>query len=141
MSERTNTISFIPVNIPRIGSQPPYFRVFYAARNGKSEVRKAFHNLPNSLSKNVKELVKRMANFRPYYKSDYINWDLKGKGFTYGEISPRPYRFFFFRSGDCLVFFGHVCKKVNELHNSTYKNFQAKKDEYEKEFTRLYRRI
>jgi hypothetical protein len=135
MGKKKNVIYFRKIPVPIRNNKIPYFNVFYAFKNNRSVVKKSFDKLQKECKKNIKELIIRMAtNYPPYFKSDLINWELEGNKFNYGEIRLHPHRFFFFRSENSLIFFGYISKKVNKLSCKIYKEFQGKKDEYEKRF-------
>ena len=86
----------------------------------------------------VVDLISKMATVKDF-KSPKIKYSLKG--YSYGEITPRPHRFFFFRKcGDNYVFFHHATKKVPSFRDRFYAKLERKKNVYEEEFERFIQR-
>ncbi len=109
------------------------YRVFFVVDDGESEVAEYFDQLPTEVQKRIISLMARMATYDGYYKSDLINWQLKG--YNYGEIRPKPHRIFFFIScGKNLIFFKCVSKPKWHLPDSTYNSINREKEVYERAF-------
>jgi len=83
----------------------------------------------------IKDLITKMATVEDF-KSSKIRPHLKG--YDYGEIKPRPHRFFFFQKfGNNLIFFEYRVKKKGSLSDKVYSRINKKKEKYEKEFERF----
>jgi len=117
---------------------PTLQRVYYVRENGRSKVWESFQALERDEKAQVVDLISRMATVLNF-NSLKINYHLKGYG--YGELKPKPHRFFFFQKfGANLVFFGYENKKVNSFKDAIYKEWEKKKVIYEREFEEFLRR-
>ncbi|MCF8316983.1 MAG: hypothetical protein K9I71_12700 [Ignavibacteriales bacterium] len=113
----------------------PIFDIFYVIENGRTKVMENFNALPSDLKDLVKDLLCRMATI-PKFKSPKIKYNLKG--YNYGEIKPKPHRFFFFQKcGDNYIFFEYLLKKEDSLSDDIYKRINEMKEKYEEEFRRF----
>lgn len=97
-----------------------------------------FVNLDDNTQDLIKDLLCRMATI-DNFRSPKIKYILTG--YSYGEIRPMPYRFFFFQKcGNNFVFFGYTLKKKDSLKNELYKNLERDKKIYEEEFRKFVER-
>jgi hypothetical protein len=130
--ERT-TIEFRKLSIPvKYGS--PIKNVYFVVENGRSIVMENFHELDRNTQEQIKALIGKMATI-PNYQSPKIRYTLKG--YNYGEIKPKPHRFFFFQYyGANIIFFDYLVKKRDSLDNETYQEINRKKERYEEVFRR-----
>lgn len=116
-----------------------YKRVYYVVENDISKTMDAFWSLSSDERDQVKSLISRMATTVDNYHSPYITYHLKA--YEYGEIKPRPHRFFFFQKyGNNYIFFGYYLKKCNSLPDKIYKRFNKDKERYETEFEKFIQR-
>lgn len=126
--ERT-TIEFKEIRISRKDYGEPIKKVYFVIENGRSSVMENFHQLDQQTQRQMKALISKMATI-PNYRSPSIRYTLTG--YTYGEIKPKPHRFFFFQmSGNALIFFDYAVKKKDSLGADTYQYLQQKKERYE----------
>jgi len=113
-------------------------RIYHVVENGTAVAMDPFTKIEENIRDKVIDLIRKMATVENY-KSDIIKYRLQG--YTYGEIRPRPHRFFFFQKcGNNLIFFGYVLKKKNSIEDSFYRNMNKKKEKYEKEFEKFIAR-
>jgi len=108
-------ISFELVNDFLESGDLPIYRVYFARQlaGGKARFADILISLPLSIQKRVRRLIRLMA-ITENYRSPDVAWRIKT--YPYGEIKPRPYRFFFFiRCGKNIVFFDYLEKKTNSL--------------------------
>lgn len=122
----------VPIDTDRYG--PAIYDVYIAIRNGNSTVSSGLRTLDKKSKSRVLSLISRMAT-NENYKSDLITWNLKK--YNYGELTPHPHRFFFFRKcGNNIIFFDYIKKKKDSLGDAFYKRLDALKRELEDEFKR-----
>lgn len=115
------------------------FNVYNVAENSRSVVVEAFESLDDDTKNKVKALIINMAT-NENYKSPQIKYQLKS--YNFGEIRPKPHRFFFFQKcGNNYIFFDYVLKKTNTLPDTIYKRINTKKEIYEKEFEKFIKEI
>ena len=132
-----NNVKFFEIPIPsKYGAT--INRIYHVVENGKLVVMEPFKNLDGDHRDRTIDLIRKMATV-DNYKSDNIKYRLQG--YTYGEIRPKPHRFFFFQKcGKNLIFFSYVLKKTNSLSDSFYKKLNKDKEKYEKEFEKFIER-
>jgi len=112
--------------------------IYYVVENHRSFVMEKFRELGTDERERIIDLISRMATCKDF-KSPIIKNHLKG--YDYGEIRPKPSRFFFFHKfGSNIIFFDYVLKKKDSFNDSFYKNLKKKKDKYEKAFEECHRR-
>lgn len=113
--------------------------IYYIEENGESCVMENFrNNLTEDEQDQVKDLITRMATIEDY-KSPKIKYHLHG--YAYGEICPKPHRFFFFQViGNNIVFFSYALKKKDSFKDSFYRKLNKKKEHYEQEFKKFIER-
>ncbi|HED08022.1 MAG TPA: hypothetical protein ENI57_07905 [Ignavibacteria bacterium] len=113
--------------------------IFIVVENNKSRVIENFTNLDDNTKDDIKDLISKMATV-PNFKSPKIRPILKG--YSFGEIKPKPHRFFFFKkSGNNIIFFNYVLKKKDSLGDKFYKKLEKEKNRYEKEFQKYYKSL
>lgn len=118
-----------------IACQRSIYDIYYVVDGGRSEFQSGFQALELRKKKIVRQLLIRMANYHRY-RSEMIKYPLKG--YSYGEIRPKPQRFFYFQKcGKNYVFFAACVKKKNSLKDSFYKELERKKEKYEKAFQKF----
>jgi hypothetical protein len=97
-----------------------------------------FQRLDRDTQQQVKALICKMATI-PNYQSPKIRYLLTGS--SYGEIKPKPHRFFFFQSvGDNIIFFDYLLKKRDTLSHEIYQEINRRKERYEAAFRRYLQR-
>jgi len=110
-------------------------RIFYVVKNGRAKVIENFKGLNQDEKDLIKDLISKLATVKNF-KSPKIRYNLRG--YNYGEIRPKPHRFFFFQnSGRNIIFFEYISKKKNSLKDSFYKEIDKEKRCYEQEFNRF----
>ncbi len=111
----------------------PLKKIYSVAIGDKSEVFDVLLSLTEDKQDTIKELISKMATV-PNYKSDSIQWNLKK--YKYGEVKPKPQRFFFFQEvGDSIIFFAAVMNKdQNTLGDAFYKSLDKKREKFSDEF-------
>jgi len=108
------------------------YKVYFVAEGNSSTVMEAFNAFDEDTKEKIKALIINMATHENY-QSPQIKYSLSG--YSYGEIRPKPHRFFFFQKcGKNYIFFDYILKKRNTLPDRIYKNINIKKEKYEKEF-------
>jgi len=113
------------------------FDVFYVIDNDRSVVMDAFSSLQDEEKKRIKDLIKKMVTVKDF-RSDKIK---HLKGYPFYEIRIFPHRFFYFqKSGNNIIFFDYILKKVNSFPDKVYKEINKKKEKYEQEFERFIQR-
>lgn len=111
---------------------PTVNNIYYVIENNKCFVLEKFKELSSDEKDRIIDLISRMATCRDF-KSPIIKNHLKN--YDYGEIRPKPSRFFFFHKfGSNIIFFDYVLKKKDSFNDSFYKSLKKKKDKYEKAF-------
>ena len=109
--------------------------VYYVVENNRSKVMENFRILDDDKKDSIKTLIIKMATIKDF-KSPKIKYHLHG--YSYGEIRPKPHRFFFFQMyGDNIIFFDYVLKKVDSLSDKIYKKIDKKRARYEEEFEKF----
>ena len=127
-------IEFREIKISSKDYGKPLKKVYFVIENGRSIVMESFYRLDQKTQRQIKALISKMATI-PNYQSPQIRYALSG--YTYGEIKPKPHRFFFFQMfGDALIFFDYVVKKKAVLDSKTYQQIQQKKERYEDAYQR-----
>ena len=122
-------IEFREIKISQKDYGTPIKKVYFVIENGRSSVMENFYNLDKKTQAQIKALISKMATI-PYYQSPQIRYALVG--YTYGEIKPKPHRFFFFQMyGDALIFFDYCIKKKDSLDHEMYEQINQKKERYE----------
>lgn len=112
--------------------------IYYVIENNRCFVLEKFRDLGTNEKERIIDLISRMATCKDF-KSPIIKNHLRG--YDYGEIRPKPSRFFFFHKfGSNIIFFDYVLKKKDSFNDSFYKNLKKKKDKYEKAFEEYLRR-
>ena len=125
------TFEKIPINVH---SRKAIYDVYHVLVNNKSKVLDDFNMLSMDTKEQIKSLIKKMATVEGY-NSDKIKYNLHG--YNFGEIKPKPHRFFFFKKcGKNIIFFEYKLKKTNSLGNRIYKEIDKEKKKYEEEFQR-----
>jgi len=115
------------------------YNVYSVATNNRSTVMEAFQALDYDTKERIKALITNMATHENY-QSPQIKYHLKS--YNYGEIKPKPHRFFFFQKcGNNYIFFDYILKKTNTLNDNIYKSINAKKEKYEKEFEEFIKKL
>lgn len=115
------------------------YRVFYVCENNKSEVLEAFDSLDENTKAQVSDLITKMATIENF-QSKQIKYKLKS--YDYGEVKPKPHRFFFFQKcGKNYIFFAYREKKKDSLGNKIYSMLNNQKENYEKEFQKFIERF
>ena len=110
----------------------PIFDIYYAEKNGRSQVMENFQSISRNDRDQIIDLISKMATVERF-KSDNIKMNIKS--YNYGELTPQPHRFFFFRKcGDNYIFFHYAKKKVLSFNDRFYRNLEREKDVYEEEF-------
>lgn len=113
-------------------------RIYHVVENEIPIAMDHFRGLDKDLRDKTKDLICKMATVRNY-RSDSIIYHLQG--YAYGELRPKPHRFFFFQKcGNNIIFFGYVLKKKNSFKNSFYNDLNKEKEKYEKEFEKFIAR-
>lgn len=108
------------------------YNIYNVAEGNKSIVAEEFQALDDETKVKIKALIMNMATI-DNFKSPQIRYNLRG--YNYGEIRPKPHRFFFFQKcGNNFIFFYYILKKTNTLSDKIYKSINIKKEKYEKEF-------
>lgn len=129
-------IEFKKIPLPSIYKQQIY-SIYYVVENNRSEVIEKFRDLGRDTQDDIKDLICKMATIKNFL-SEKIRYKLQS--YDYGEIKPRPHRFFFFQKcGHNIIFFAYVLKKRNSFNNNIYKEINKKKERYEKEFEKFIR--
>jgi len=116
----------------------PLKKVYSVAIGDKSEVINVLLSLEPERQDSIKELISKMATV-PNYKSDSIQWNLKK--YKYGEVKPKPQRFFFFQEvGNAIIFFDAVMNKdQNSLGDAFYKSLEKKREKLSDEFKKRHK--
>lgn len=110
-------------------------RIYYIIEDDKSDVMENFRGIESNIRDKTIDLISKMATIKDF-KSPFITNHLKG--YNYGEIRPKPHRFFFFRKlNNNIIFFGYVLKKKNSLKDIFYKRLNEEKERYEREFEKF----
>ncbi|MDY0093667.1 MAG: hypothetical protein RBT80_13290 [Candidatus Vecturithrix sp.] len=113
-------------------------RIYHVVENGRPLALGPFKDINQDLKDKVKDLISKMATVKNY-KSPMITNHLKG--YNYGEIRPKPHRFFFFHKyGTNIIFFSYVLKKKDSFPNSFYAELSKEKERYEREFEKFIER-
>lgn len=113
-------------------------RIYHVVENDRPFVMEHFTKIGKDLQDRVKDLICKMATVENY-QSPIIIYHLKG--YNYGEIRPKPHRFFFFQKcGNNLIFFSYVLKKKDSFNDLFYKNLNKEKERYEREFKKFIAR-
>ncbi len=108
------------------------YAVYYVREGGKSKVIDIFKTLEPDQRDEIKDLISKMATVKDF-KSPKVQYKLND--YSYGEIKPKPHRFFFFQKlGNNYIFFEYRLKKKNSLGDAIYKQIDKKREIYEKEF-------
>jgi len=116
----------------------PIFDIYYVIENGRSRVMKSFRNLNPNDREQIIALISKMATVKNF-KAANITMNIKG--YNYGELTPKPHRFFFFRKcGDNYIFFQYAIKKVWSFRDQFYRDLERKKNVYEEEFEKFIQR-
>jgi hypothetical protein len=127
----------IPVDLPN-GSQ--INKLYYVIDNERSDFLENFDKLGKKTQRIIKQLFERMAKYENFTNPSMITYPLKK--YSYGEIKPKPHRFFYFRKcGNNLIFFAYCLKKQNKLKDEYYKSVDKKREKYEKAFEQFKRKI
>ena len=130
----TPNIEFREIHIPKSYGEP-INKVFYVLKNGRSIVMERFRSLSDDVKDDVKDIICKMATY-VNYQSPKIRHNLKK--YNYGEIKPKPHRFFFFKKcGNNIIFFSYTEKKTDSLADKIYKELNKEKEIYEKEFEKF----
>jgi len=131
-------IEFRKIPIPSIYRNRVVNDIYYVVENDRSIVMDNFINLNDDEKDIVKALLINMATIKNF-KSPKIIYNLKK--YNYGELKPKPHRFFFFQKcGNNYVLFSYVMKKKNSLNDEFYKRLNKEKIRYEKEFEKYIQR-
>lgn len=124
-------IKFQPLPI-RKEYGPVLRKVYYVLKDGRSHMMESFKGLEKDERGLIIDLISKMAtvqNFKSFMIKNHL------KHYTYGELRPKPHRFFFFQiHGKHIIFFGYVLKKKDSLKDEFYKALQKEKETYDREF-------
>lgn len=113
-------------------------RIYHVVENGHPVALGPFRDINQDLKDKVIDLISKMATVENY-KAPSITNHLKE--YNYGEICPKPHRFFFFhKHGNALIFFGYALKKKDSFPNSFYRDLNKDKERYEREFEKFIAR-
>lgn len=135
--KHSRVIEFLELHVQEDIYGPTLQRVYHVRDNGRSHVWESFKGLERDEQEQIRDLISRMATV-PHFNSLKINYHLKG--YSYGELKPKPHRFFFFQKfGANLIFFGYEHKKVNSFNDAVYKAWEEKKVLYERAFEEFLR--
>ena len=116
----------------------PIFDIYYVIENDRSRVMESFKSLSRNEQEQIIDLISKMATVE-CFRSDNIKMNIKG--YNYGELTPQPHRFFFFRKcGNNYIFFHYVKKKRWSFPDRFYRSLGRKKDVYEEEFEKFVQR-
>ena len=110
------SVTFKRIQIPKEYGKT-IFDIYYSKDNNRSQVMDNFNNLPKVVKDDIKDLISKMATVKDF-KSPKIKYNLHG--FNYGEIRPKPHRFFFFQKcGNNYIFFEYVLPEfcMNIVYN------------------------
>lgn len=111
---------------------PVINKIYYVIENNRSKVIEKLHRLPQKEQDQIIDLVSRIATVENF-KSPKIKYNLKK--YNFGEIKPKPHRFFFFQKcGKNYIFFDYQLKKKPKLDDKIYKEIEQRKKRYEAEF-------
>lgn len=114
------------------------YSIYYVVEGGKSKVIDVFKDLDVNTRDEIKDLISKMATVKDF-KSPKVQYKLND--YPYGEIKPRPHRFFFFQKlGNNYIFFEYRLKKKDSLGDDIYKQIDRKREIYEREFEEFIRR-
>ena len=135
MSKITD-IEFVKLPINKSYGKP-LFNVYYIVENNRTFMEN-FWNLDQDTKDNIKALILRMATVKDF-KSNQIRSILHG--YSYGEIKPKPHRFFYFlKCGNNIIFFSYTNKKKDSLKDEFYKRLEKDKNKYAEEFEQFIKR-
>ncbi|MDD4962045.1 MAG: hypothetical protein PHX07_07390 [Candidatus Marinimicrobia bacterium] len=137
MKKEKITFEKIPSNL---SNEDQINKLYYVVDNERSEFLENFDNLDKNTKRKIRQLFERMAKYENFTNPSMITYPLKK--YAYGEIRPKPHRFFYFRKcGKNLIFFAYCLKKKNKLKDEYYKSVDEKRKKYEKAFERFTREI
>lgn len=112
--------------------------VFYVVEKERAKVMESLLKLPKNIQDDFKILISKIATIENY-KSPKIKYSLNK--YSFGEIRPFPYRFFFFRKcGNNIIFFHFEEKKKDSLKDEIYKRIEKEQLKYGKAFEEFIRR-
>ena len=110
-------------------------RIYHVVENGHPIALGPFKDINQDIQDKVKDLISKMATVKDY-QAPIIKNHLKG--YNFGEICPKPHRFFFFHKyGTNLIFFGYALKKKDSFPDSFYAKLNKEKERYESEFEKF----
>lgn len=115
------------------------YNVYIAYKNNESEVAAAFIDMNKNEFGKCRSLSEMIAILGHEFTSrDKLTWPVTK--FTYGELKPKPHRFFFFQCvGKNLIYYAYRYKPQTEsLGHSEYKKLDKLRADYEKAFRRQY---
>lgn len=124
-------IEFIQLPVPDYYGTPRKW-IFYTVENDRSKVMHEFQKLNKDTRDQIRDLICKMATIKNF-QSPKIRYTLRS--YKFGEIKPRPHRFFFFQSiGDSIIFFDYEEKKKNSLDDEIYREINERMKRYEQAF-------
>jgi hypothetical protein len=128
----SSKIKFIKIPIPTHYGKPINNIYFVCEKSGSSTVFDTLKKLDTNTQNKTRSIIYKMATVQKCNLLS-ISWTLKK--YKFGEIKPKPYRFFFFKKyGNNIIFFDCIKKDQNSLGDKFYKKLQQKMEIYQHEF-------
>ncbi|HOT98947.1 MAG TPA: hypothetical protein PKZ83_17630 [bacterium] len=106
--------------------------IYLSLDNGRSDAIDALNALKQNERDRIIDLLTRLAT-TPNYRSKQITEKIKG--YSYGEMTPHPHRFYFFRAcRNNVIIFAYALKKKDSFKDVFYRDLDRKRATYAAEF-------
>ena len=131
---KKNKIEFKEITVPLPAGSKAVNTLYYVVDNGRSDVYENLEKLDPTALNITKRILAHMI-IHDECKSKKVQYKLRKH--PYGEIKPKPHRFFFFRKHrNKIIFFDYRIKKKGSLGEEVYSIIEEKMRKYEEAFER-----